>query len=407
MEDIYNTKRVLNYWLNRIDKSKISQTNKKLIKGFIDECYSNGLNDKRIIFYLTRLWKILQMTNKNLDQLTKSDIKRMVGEIEKSDYTEWTKHSYKVSIKKVLQFVKLHDRKDYKWKNYKRYPEEVDWIELTMKNNNEKQYKILTPDDIKNLINNANEPRTKALISVLFDSGVRVGELLNMNYGDVIFDSDGDCRINVSGKTGYRSILLVPSIIHLKSWLDQHPTKKTDDPLWCSLARNSMGKRLSYGHTRSILLKIKKKSGIDKPVNPHNFRHSESSYSCQFLSDAQMSVKHGWSFGSKMPRVYEHIKPKDTENAIKRMYGKTTKEENNTIIDITKCVRCGHENSFELEFCEVCSFPLTPKAVMKLKERKESEEKELIRRIIESGSLNNLIDHRVKELLKKNGTLIE
>lgn len=97
----------------------ISKRDKKLILDFHDECYSQGLSDHRVLFYVTKLRNICKWKQKDFQDLTKDDIKKLVRKIERKDYAEWTKHGYKVTIKKFFQWLK-----GYEWHS-KQYPEEV------------------------------------------------------------------------------------------------------------------------------------------------------------------------------------------------------------------------------------------------------------------------------------------
>ncbi|MGI0022074.1 MAG: hypothetical protein ACRD9Q_04345 [Nitrososphaeraceae archaeon] len=60
----------------------------------------------------------------DLSKATKGDIQRVLGVIEKSNYAEWTKHEFKVTLKRF-----------YKWlRGSEDYPPEVRWIKTTIKN---------------------------------------------------------------------------------------------------------------------------------------------------------------------------------------------------------------------------------------------------------------------------------
>jgi integrase len=149
------------------------------------------------------------LLKKDLNKATKNGIIRIVGLLEKGDYSDWTKHDYKVTFKRF-----------YKWlrKTEEGYPEEVRWIKTTMKNNSRKlPEEILTEAEVKRMIEVADHPRDKTLVFVLYESGCRIGELLSMKIKNVQFDKYG-AQIIVSGKTGQRRIRLVSSAPFLVNW---------------------------------------------------------------------------------------------------------------------------------------------------------------------------------------------
>src|SRR3990170_1809035 len=91
---------------------------------------------------------------------------------------------------------------------------------------------ILTEDDIKKLVESANNLRDKAFILVLYESGCRIGEILSLRIRNVQFDDYGAALI-VNGKTGDRRVRIILSAPKLASWIEYHPLKKnTDAPLW-------------------------------------------------------------------------------------------------------------------------------------------------------------------------------
>ena len=121
-------------------------------------------------------------------------------------------------------------KKFYKWLNNGEYPIQVKW----MKNNiNKRSLKLpgegelLTERDIKRLIEVADHPRDKALLAVLYESGCRVGEVLNLYIKDVEFDKEG-ARMCVQGKTGMRKIRIIFSVPYLVTWLNNHPYNVKD-----------------------------------------------------------------------------------------------------------------------------------------------------------------------------------
>jgi integrase len=99
-------------------------------------------------------------------------------------------------------------------------------------------------------------PRDKALISVLYESGCRIGEILSLKIRNVEFDNNGAVLI-VNGKTGQRRVRLIHSVPRLMAWLEHHP--KNNDPdtsLWVCLSSRNNSERLVHQSVASILKKI-------------------------------------------------------------------------------------------------------------------------------------------------------
>jgi site-specific recombinase XerD len=390
--DVHHRKRRLKLVVCRLKTSKsISEKNKELILRFKDECFSNGLSVDRVTFYMNRLTKVAEWLGKDFPKADKEDIKNLVRRIEQSeDYTAWTKKDYKVAIKRF-----------YKWLegDGETYPDKVRWIKTTLSRNNKKLPEdLLSKEDIKNLVSNAQHVRDKAMIMVLYESGCRIGELLNMKLKDVEFNRYG-VKITVNGKTGSRRILLISSVPHLSNWIENHPRREQrESPLWVSIGSTNYGKRLDYQAVRKRLKEIAERAGIKKAINPHSFRHSRATHLAKELTEAQMCQYFGWIQGSKMPATYVHLSGRDLDNAILKLHGKLPEEEeeNERELSTKECPRCDHENSSEMRFCGRCMLPLDPKTAMEIKDK----EKEFLT-LLTPEMVEKMIERKVRQIIKK------
>jgi integrase/recombinase XerD len=111
--------------LESIENFAISERNKELILDFIDCCFSEGLGEHRILKYITTLKNIAQPLQINYDKATERDIRRYVSNLERSSQSQWTKHDYKVVLKKF-----------YRWLNGGEEPLIVKWIKTSLKDKN-------------------------------------------------------------------------------------------------------------------------------------------------------------------------------------------------------------------------------------------------------------------------------
>ena len=106
------------------------------------------------------------------------------------------------------------------------YPELVEWIDTSEVI---KEVSALTQAEVMKMIDATASPRDRALIMVLFDSGARAEELLNVRMKpEHIFWKDElksfMMRIEFS-KTKPRTISLPYSKMLLRKWLEVHPAK--------------------------------------------------------------------------------------------------------------------------------------------------------------------------------------
>ena len=390
-EQLYDTDRKLQRELDKIKQDPISENKKKAIFKFVDNCFAEGLSKSRVLRYLFDLRRIAVWLPKDFEEATTEDIKALVNKIEnskkqndKSGYASATKYGFRVTIKKF-----------YKWlKNTEGiYPPEVRWMKNTHKIDRIKLPEdMLTENDVKRLIDITTETRNKAFVSMLYESGCRIGELMGIKLKNIKFDQYG-AQLFVDGKTGFRRVRTIISVPYLQEWINKHPRK--DDPeafLWVSKDGTSVG----YARMKRILEVLGKRAGIKKKVNPHNFRHSRATYLANHLTEAQMKEHFGWTQSSRMASVYVHLSGRDVDNALLKVYGmKNNEEKEESELKPKTCQRCEQINPATNKFCSRCG------AILDLKlEELINKEKEFLK-LITPDIIEKLIEKKVQEMLKK------
>ncbi|MBI4918592.1 tyrosine-type recombinase/integrase, partial [archaeon] len=298
-----------------LNDPKVSPKNKELITKFEKQILLEGLSDARICKYFYILKMIAKKIEKDFDQLKREDIEDFILKLHASSLSIWTKQSYKEMLRRFFQWLKNCDRRTY--------PEEVSWISTRV----DKKHKnmpnegdLLNEEDVKSMIEHCKNLRDRAFLSVLWESGARVGEVGTLRIKDIFFDKYG-AQIYLDGKTGPRKIRLISSVPHLSQWLSVHEAKNDrDSRVWVCLVNGGI-EPITYTTIRKMLKKISKRAGIKKRVNPHSFRHARATYLANHLTEFQMNQYFGWVQGSGMPSTYVHLTGKNTDDALLRLNG--------------------------------------------------------------------------------------
>jgi integrase len=265
----------------------------------------------------------------------------------------------------------------YKWQNKGTYPECVTWIKVGKTKSLKLPEDLLTQEEVKEMLKACSTPRDKAFVSVLWESGARIGEIGSLQLKNVSFDEFG-CQIMVDGKTGMRRIRLVNAAPALLEWINQHPFNHNPNSwLWVNLYRDR-GLLMGYGHLKKILGSIAKKAGIQKKVNPHNFRHSRATFLSQHLTEAQMKEYFGWVQDSGMAARYIHLSGKQVDDAILQLNGLKKEQQKETILMRTACPRCKNANDINSKYCEKCWLPLTPQAQNEVEEIRQKDQEGML-----------------------------
>ncbi len=207
------------------------------------------------------------------------------------------------------------------------------------------------------LIDATTNARDKALISVLYDSDCRIGELLTLRIKNVEFDDYGGVLL-VNGKMGQRRVRIIHSVQRLQTWLDEHPVRRNPEAfVFCSLSNSNRGAQLVYEAISRMLRKVRQSSGVVKKVNPHAFRHARATLLAQHLTDAQLKQHFGWRADSRMASVYIHLSGKDVDPALAKLAGIEDEQPATQARKMKTCERCKTVNSPESPRCKQCFSP--------------------------------------------------
>ena len=161
---------------------------------------------------------------------------------------------------------------------------------------------FLTQDEIIKLIDNIENNKHKLMIKLLYSSGLRVSELLNLKVRD--FDFENDYGWVRQGKGNKDRIFVIA--ISLKQDLIDY-VKDLD---YDSFLFTSYNGRMSVRTIQEIIKKATKRSKINKKIHPHSLRHSYATHLIENgydVSSVQSLLGHK-SLETTM--IYLHIAPK-------------------------------------------------------------------------------------------------
>lgn len=318
--------------------------NVKLYTRYINSYKISGSSPYTIRNHVTALRTFGQFITKPISELTYDDIEEILISIEGLDLSATSKKVYKVRLKTLLKFANMDElAKSIKTGNRRSQTKLPD--------------DLLTRDEISSLIDNALNPRDKALISLLYESGARLSEMLSLKLKHVEPHEKGMYIQFPQGKTGARRILVVFSSMYLNQWLTTHPDRNNREAfLWCQI--RSPHAQLSVSSFRSVLKTAGRRAGIKKPVNPHAFRHAQATELARDFTEQQMKQYLGWVPDSNMASVYVHLSGRDMEAAVLAKNGIEI-EKRDTRLKAEECPRCHKMIPPEAMFCGFCGLPLT------------------------------------------------
>jgi site-specific recombinase XerD len=167
--------------------------------------------------------------------------------------------------------------------------------------------------------------RDAVLLSVLYDTGARVQELIDLSVGDVRLDSPAQLRLLGKG----RKMRAVPLMDHTAQLLRDHLQEKHlnrpehfDKPLF----QNAGHQRLSRSGVRYILQKYLvrarcKLPTLNRAVSPHTLRHAKGMHLLQSGISLDMIRDFLGHVDAKTTQIYATANLEMKRNALERITG--------------------------------------------------------------------------------------
>ena len=184
---------------------------------------------------------------------------------------------------------------------------------------------VLSLDEIERMLNQIDlghpqGQRNRAIVEILYGSGIRVSELTNLSLSNLFFEED---MLRVSGKGNkqrlvpmgsitkkYLEIYIKASRIHLK--IDQ----KDQDVVFL----NRRGNRLTRQMIFTLIKQLAVKANIQKQVGPHTFRHSFATHLLENGADLRtIQILMGHE-SITTTEVYTHLDTQHLRSVVERFH---------------------------------------------------------------------------------------
>ena len=233
-------------------------TNEHLTELFISAKRVEGCSEKSLKYYLSTIRVMLEKINKPVLEITTDDLRLYL-----TNYQAEKKSSRVTidNIRRILSsfFTWLEDE-DYILKSPIRRIHKVKSA-ATIK-------ETYSDESLENMRDNCGNLRDLAIIDMLSSTGMRIGEMVQLNRDDINFD-ERECVVFGKGDKERIVYFDARTKIHLQNYL----RSRTDSNAALFVSLRSPHKRLSVGGIELRLRELGQRLGIPK-VHPHKFRRT-------------------------------------------------------------------------------------------------------------------------------------
>ena len=177
---------------------------------------------------------------------------------------------------------------------------------------------VLSVDEVDNLLNieikSPYDVRTKAMLEIMYSSGLRVSELVNLELSDIDIYND---TILVNGKGSKERIVPIGDLAkkYLHDYLEVRNNlikRKNGNPE--KLFLNNHGKPITRNGFNFLLNNILKEKGIKKNVTTHTLRHSFATHMLDNGADLRTIQELLGHSDIVTTRIYTHISKKQVHD---------------------------------------------------------------------------------------------
>ena len=215
------------------EANKLDISNEEFLQMFLDAKRIEGCSERTIEYYRATVKHLLSQTSTEVRKITTEEIRGYL-----SKYQKWNNCS-NVTIDNVRRNISSF----------------FSWLEEE-------------DEGIEKLRDNCVEKRDLAIIDLLYSTGIRVGELVNLNIDDI--DLEGrECIVYGKGDKERRVYFDAKAKVHLKEYIDN----RTDNNKALFVTLDAPHDRLKISGVEIRLRKLGRKLSLER-IHPHKFRRS-------------------------------------------------------------------------------------------------------------------------------------
>lgn len=271
----------------------------------IDKGYSNNTIES----YKRDLDKFLEFNkDKNINDISNHDLKEYIKYLKVENLNDKTIARNISSLKSFYKFLLIG-----------KYINDNTSDTLFLPKIKKNLPNILTEEEILKLLDikltDNFSYRNKAMLELMYATGLRVSEIINLKLEDVDFSQD---IIRTFGKGSKERVLPIGdySKEYLEKYIYEYRGSMLKKEQSEYLFLNNHGKKMTRQGFFKIIKKLAKEKGIDKGLSPHTIRHSFASHLLKYGADLRTIQELLGHSDISTTQIYTHI----TDEELKKNY---------------------------------------------------------------------------------------
>lgn len=258
-KDLYALQIVLQKKLNTQNNQTYPYTNIEYMDMFISAKRIEGCSERTLAYYKATIEHMLSIIVTPLRQVQTDELRAYLAEYQlRNNCSKTTIDNIRRNLSSFFSWL---EAEDYIIKSPIRRIHKI--------RTGSKVKETLSEECIERIRDSCLHIRDLAMIDLLYSTGIRVGELVNLNIGDINFE-ERECIVYGKGNKQRKVYFDAKAKVHLKRYLEQR--NDYNEALFVTL--DSPFKRLKISGVEIRLRKLGRLASVDQRVHPHKFRRS-------------------------------------------------------------------------------------------------------------------------------------
>lgn len=256
-------------------------------------------SDNTIITYIANISQFFDYINKNVKSINENDIRK---------YLEYL-YNQKLSSKSVAN--KISSLKTFfKYLLLEKVIQKSPLLNIELPKIKKSLPKALNEEEINILLNielnDKFDYRNKAMVELLYATGLRISELINLKINNINFDQD---YIKTLGKGSKERIVPIGDYakyylkLYLCNYRNSFLKNKESDYIFIS----NQGKKMTRQTFFLLLKKLAKEKGIITDFSPHTLRHSFATHLLKYGADLRSIQELLGHSSISTTQIYTHL----------------------------------------------------------------------------------------------------
>lgn len=248
-----------------------------------------------ITTYITNICQFFDYNNKDVFKVTDKDVRIFLEYLDKQGISSKSIANKISSLKTFYKYLKAENSPLNKI--------ELPKIQKSLP-------KSLNEEDINKLLdielNDKFDYRNKAMIELLYATGLRISELINLKITNINFDQD---YVKTMGKGSKERIIPIGDYAkyYLKIYIDLYRNDFLKNKESEYIFISNHGKKMTRQTFFLLLKKIAKEKGIKTDFSPHTLRHSFATHLLKYGADLRSIQELLGHSSISTTQIYTHV----------------------------------------------------------------------------------------------------